>query len=173
MQLEEATGRSGKRVADAILPCLQEWIGRAHEDLTFRTTQVLAGHGCFGEYLHKVVRKECASRCHHCDAAEDTAQHTLGECPAWEGQRRVLASVVGVDFSPPALIRAMLGGREVWSAVTSFCEEVMSQKKEQERARRGEVIVGGGRVRRAGCALRGGGGAKTDARGGRPPPLGH
>ncbi|XP_032670984.1 uncharacterized protein LOC116844028 [Odontomachus brunneus] len=121
-----------------------EWVGRAHGDLTFRTTQVLTGHGCFGEYLHRIVRRECTSRCHHCEAAEDTAQHTLGECPAWEEERRVFVGVVGADLSPPALIRAMLEGREAWSAVTSFCKDVMSQKEEQERARRGETFVGGG-----------------------------
>ncbi|XP_032690655.1 uncharacterized protein LOC116853629 [Odontomachus brunneus] len=110
MQLEGTTGRSGKRVADAIRPCLQKSVGRAHEDLTFQTPQVLTGHGCFGEYLHRVVRKECTSRCHHCSAAEDTAQHTLGVCPAWDRQRRVLTSVVGADLSPPALIRAILKG---------------------------------------------------------------
>ncbi|XP_032690199.1 uncharacterized protein LOC116853296 [Odontomachus brunneus] len=112
IQLEEATGRSGKRVADVIQPCLQEWVGSAHGDLTFRTIQVLTGHGCFGEYLQRVVRKKCTSHCHHCGAAEDTAEHMLGEYPAWEGRRRVLTNVVGADLSLPALIRAMLGGGE-------------------------------------------------------------
>ncbi|XP_032682291.1 uncharacterized protein LOC116849343 [Odontomachus brunneus] len=120
-----------------------------HGELTFRTTQVLTGHGCFGEYLYRIVRKECTSRCHHCSAAEDAAQHTLGECPAWEGQRRVLISVVGADLSPPVLIRATLRRREAWAAVTSFCKEVMLRKEKQERARREKTIVDGWRTRRA------------------------
>jgi hypothetical protein len=44
--------------------------------ITFRMTQVLTGHGMFGEYLLKLQR-EVTSICHHCQKEEDTAQHTL------------------------------------------------------------------------------------------------
>ena len=49
--------------------------------LTYRVTQMLTGHGCSGEYLHR-IRKKATVRYHHCDASVDLAQHTLEYCPA-------------------------------------------------------------------------------------------
>ncbi|KAJ0174088.1 hypothetical protein K1T71_010234 [Dendrolimus kikuchii] len=73
---------AGPATIEAVRPVLQDWIGRRHGTLTFRLTQVLTGHGCFGRYLCRLGR-EPTSGCHHCDTGdEDTALHTLQECPA-------------------------------------------------------------------------------------------
>ncbi|XP_032673067.1 uncharacterized protein LOC116844970 [Odontomachus brunneus] len=79
IHLEGATSRSGTRVSEAIRPCLKEWVNRARGELSFRTTQILTGHGCFGEYLHRIGR-ELTFRYHHCGDKVDSAQHTLEEC---------------------------------------------------------------------------------------------
>ncbi|KMQ81786.1 reverse transcriptase [Lasius niger] len=97
--------------------------------------QVLTGHGCFGEYLHRVARREPTTRCHHCDGDRDTAQHTLEVCPAWEERRRVLMEEVGEDLSLPAVVKAMVGSREAWCEMVSFCEYVIAQKEAAERER--------------------------------------
>ncbi|XP_076301788.1 uncharacterized protein LOC143219866 [Lasioglossum baleicum] len=103
--------------------------------LTFRLTQVLSGHGCFGEYLHRMGREPTA-QCHHCDAEVDTARHTLEECRAWAGPRRALCfAVEGWDLSLPVVLVRMIESERSWRAVTSFCEEVMSRKEVAERAR--------------------------------------
>ncbi|XP_032687069.1 uncharacterized protein LOC116851601 [Odontomachus brunneus] len=146
--LEGATGRSEMRVAEAIRPFLKEWVDRARGELSFCTTQILIGHGCFGEYLHR-IGKEFTSRCHHCGDEVDSAQHTLGECSSWVAERRVLIDVVGADLSPPALIRTMLRGDMGWSAVTFSCDTVMTQKEEAERERRGEIAPQDGVRRRS------------------------
>ncbi|XP_017890633.1 uncharacterized protein LOC108631306 [Ceratina calcarata] len=70
-----------KPVVEAVLPNFWDWLDRGHASLTFRLTQVLTGHGCFGEYLHGIGR-EATAVCHHCGHGEDTAQHTLEFCPA-------------------------------------------------------------------------------------------
>ncbi|XP_076764834.1 uncharacterized protein LOC143431782 [Xylocopa sonorina] len=57
------------------------WVDRSHGRLTFRTTQVLTGHGCFGKYLCRIGR-EVTGICHHCDGLGDTAQHTPEWCQA-------------------------------------------------------------------------------------------
>ncbi|XP_011867138.1 PREDICTED: uncharacterized protein LOC105561615, partial [Vollenhovia emeryi] len=72
----------GLRVVGAIRPLLDQWVDRGWGGLSFRMTQVLTGHGCFGHYLCRIGREQ-NSGCHHCPAEDDTAQHTLGECPAW------------------------------------------------------------------------------------------
>lgn len=123
-----------QRVVGAILPNFWTWVKRGFGRVTYRMTQVLTGHGCFGEYLCRIGREETA-QCHHCDGDLDSAQHTLEECPAWDSERQDLVSQVGQDLSPPALVRSMLRGERSWEAVTRFCESVMVRKEEAERER--------------------------------------
>jgi hypothetical protein len=83
--LEEDTTRPHRAVR-AILPNWDAWRDRGGVPLIFRMTQVLSGHGVFGEYLLKIQR-EVTSVCYHCQEEEDMAQHTLERCPAWEERR--------------------------------------------------------------------------------------
>ncbi|KAL0861734.1 hypothetical protein ABMA27_009210 [Loxostege sticticalis] len=70
----------GRRTTGAIAPVLTEWVRRQHGRLTFRMTQVLSGHGCFGAYL-AMIRREPTAKCHHCHRCdEDTAR-----CPGLSG----------------------------------------------------------------------------------------
>ena len=126
---------AGLATVEAVRPVLQDWIRRRHGTLTYRLTQVLSGHGCFGRYLCRLGR-EPTSGCHHCDTGdEDTALHTLQECPAWTEQRRDLVAFTGFDTSLPAVVRTMVGSEQGWDAVSSFCERVMLAKEEAERER--------------------------------------
>ncbi|KAL0810515.1 hypothetical protein ABMA28_009072 [Loxostege sticticalis] len=118
----------------AIRPVLKEWARRAHGRLTYRATQLLSGHGCFGAFLSRIGREESAS-CHHCSCDEDTAQHTLETCPAWARERSVLVAAVGQDLSLRAVVARMLESEEKWQAVLTFCEAVVSQKEAAERER--------------------------------------
>ena len=122
-----------KRVVDAILPHFGAWLKRS-ERVTYRLTQVFTGHGCFGEYLNRIGR-EATANCHHCGADQDSAQHTLEACPAWETERRVLVEQIGQDLRLPAIVSAMLTDSDNWRAVVSFCEAVMLQKETAERDR--------------------------------------
>ncbi|XP_073954625.1 uncharacterized protein [Choristoneura fumiferana] len=74
---------------------------------SFHLAQVLSGHGCFSKYLCKIARRETTPMCHHCGGAEDTAQHTLQMCPAFDGQRESLKAVIGNDLSLPAVVKSM------------------------------------------------------------------
>ncbi|XP_061729129.1 uncharacterized protein LOC133534050 [Cydia pomonella] len=94
-----------------------------------------SGHGCFGRYLKDRARRELTAVCHHCDCPEDTAQHTLEVCPAWEEERRILSDVVGHDLSLPSVVRSMVDSDRSWRAVLDFCEAVMVQKERAERDR--------------------------------------
>ena len=104
------------------------------KSLTFRVTQVLTGHGCFGEYLRRIGAEE-TTECIECGAEMDSAQHTIEECPQYQEARRDLTNVIGADLSPAALVGALLGSESKRKAVPSFCEEVMAHKEEKERER--------------------------------------
>ncbi|XP_029162117.1 uncharacterized protein LOC114933685 [Nylanderia fulva] len=120
-----------QRTVGAIQPCLEQWLGRANGGVTYRMTQVLTGHGCFGEYLRR-IGKERTTRCHHCGHHRDTAQHTLENCVAWAGERMELVAAVG---RLPVIVKKITESEEAWRAFSSFCEKVLRQKEEKERDR--------------------------------------
>ncbi|XP_043591758.1 uncharacterized protein LOC122571737 [Bombus pyrosoma] len=95
-------------------------------------TQVLTGHGVFGEYLKKIGR-ETTDICHHCGEDRDTAQHTLEACSAWELSRYTLRQVIGERLTSSAIIVAMLSGPQEYEAVCLFCERVMLAKERAEK----------------------------------------
>ncbi|XP_047039657.1 uncharacterized protein LOC124644388 [Helicoverpa zea] len=119
---------------------MKEWLERSHGALSFRLTQVLTGHGCFGKFLCRIGR-EPTPECHHCGTGnEDSALHTLAECPAWATQRRDLTAVLNAagNLSLPAVVSCMVSSEEEWNAVASFCEEVMALKEAAERINNGQ-----------------------------------
>lgn len=141
----------GTGVTAALRPVLERWMRRKRRPLTFRLTQVLTGHGCFGDYLCRTAQREPTTRCHDCGAAVDSAQHTLEVCPRWAALRRDLTSVIGGDLSMPSIYIAMIRNDQ---AMASFCETVMSQKEADERVREEAANEASPRGRRMGVRRR-------------------
>lgn len=101
-------------------------------------TQVLTGHGCFGEYLCQIGKKPTA-QCHECGAANDSAQHTLKECSNLAEQRRKLVVKTRENSSLEAFLRVFVSKKkDVKTAAVSFCEFVIEQKEAAERDREKE-----------------------------------
>ncbi|XP_033361895.1 uncharacterized protein LOC117240128 [Bombus vosnesenskii] len=98
-------------------------------------TQVLTGHGVFGEFLKK-IGWEATDICHHCGEGRDTAQHTLELCPAWELPRYTLRHAIGEILTPSAIVEAIMRGAQEYEAVRLFCERVMLAKERAERERK-------------------------------------
>jgi len=95
---------------------------------------VLSGHGCFGQYLHKIGKEE-SSKCHHCQDENDSAEHTLFECPSWDEDRREMENVsdLGVATNPGNIVRFMLSGPQKWEALATYTQKVLSTKEIAER----------------------------------------
>ncbi|XP_026327994.1 uncharacterized protein LOC113236201 [Hyposmocoma kahamanoa] len=127
---------AGLRTIEAVRPVLSEWLDRKYGVITFRMTQVLSGYGCFGIYLCRIAGREPTSACHHCDSCfEETAQHTLEECPAWVEQRGELVAAVSSELSLPTIVRSMVESKRSWHAAQAFCDEVVVKKEAAERER--------------------------------------
>lgn len=141
---------AGVITVEAVRPHLMRWVARRHGTLSYRMTQVLTGHGCFGDYLHRVARREELPVCHECGAQQDTTLHTLLECTAWSSQRRTLKDIVGGDLSLSSIISAMLDSDRGWEAMASFCDDVISQKEAAERVREDDPLANPLRRRRLG-----------------------
>ncbi|KAJ0182380.1 hypothetical protein K1T71_001749 [Dendrolimus kikuchii] len=80
------------------------------------------------------LQADVLAKCRECGAL-DTAFHTLVECAAWQPQRFELEAIVGPIDSLRGLVKAMLHSGNPWSAVSFFCEAVMSRKEAAERVR--------------------------------------
>nr|XP_053625417.1 uncharacterized protein LOC128683626 [Plodia interpunctella] len=138
---------AGQYTISALRPVLAEWVNRRHGSLSYRLTQVLSGHGCFGKYLCRIGREENES-CHHCDAETDTAAHTLAVCPAWEEERQNTVATLGVqDLELSTVLDKMVESEAAWQAVAEFCEAVMETKEEAERVREATSTVPSRRAR--------------------------
>nr|XP_032525058.1 uncharacterized protein LOC116776072 [Danaus plexippus plexippus] len=99
---------TGIRTVEAVRSFLLEWLNLEHGTLTFRLTQVLSGYGCFGRYLWRIARRESTLVCHGDGCAEDTAQHTLEECPSRTRKRAILVAKIGDDLSLPTVVKSMV-----------------------------------------------------------------
>jgi len=65
---------------------------------------------------------------------EDSPDHTLQRCEAWEEERELLRCSTGQDLSLSTIISKILESAENWEAFLTFSERVMLAK-EDERAR--------------------------------------
>lgn len=68
----------------------------------------------------------------------DSTQHTLEQCSAWAVEHDVLSQEIGGDLSLSNIVREMVYRENVWKAVSFFCKQVVSRKKEVERERQRE-----------------------------------
>jgi len=139
IMLASRPGAAGTRTRKALLPHLPAWINRRWGGLTFRITQMLSGHGCFGNYLHRIGKAEHAL-CQHCGMEDDTADHTLQICTSWLDERNELIGVIGNDLSLLAVIKAITTDRDSWIAFARFCENVMRAKEDAERQREAAAL---------------------------------
>jgi len=116
-----------------LIPDIKQWLLRKHGNCDFHLTQMLTGHGCFGQYLTKYKKRQ-SPECVDCGSAEDNAEHTLFACDRWWRSRRELEVILEVDMEPDTIVGKMLECHETWDAVKRSVEKVLSRKEEEERA---------------------------------------
>ncbi|XP_072759887.1 uncharacterized protein [Anoplolepis gracilipes] len=130
-------GNWGRMTIEAVMPEFDCWLDRNHGRVSFHLTQLLTSHGCFSAFLYK-IRKLDNPRCISCGGVtSDTADHTWRICFRWEINRRELVEIIGLGLSLRGIVHAMLRGERDWNAVSSFANNVMCIKEEEERAREG------------------------------------
>ncbi|XP_071575173.1 uncharacterized protein [Temnothorax nylanderi] len=124
----------GRRTREAIGPNFEEWLDRRSGFLTFRLTQFMTGHGCFGVYLFR-INKEDTPICRYCDMAEDTPEHTLAVCHFWALERGELTAVIGQNLSKERIVEKICASKACWEAFSVFAERVLQRKEKDERRR--------------------------------------
>ena len=91
------------------VPNIATWINRKFGDLNYFLTQVLTGHGDFQTYLCR-IGKAPSPTCLFCDVhPEDTVEHTVMECKAFEHERRGIRA-----GNIPEMVSHMHQSSEAW-----------------------------------------------------------
>lgn len=127
-----------------LLPDLKRWWSRSPQPLTYHLTQALSGHGCFRHYLRRMNRSPGAD-CLYCHHPEETAEHTIFECPHWSVHRLPVRQFTGGRDPRPSDVQDLLCGPEdlppglhptATAAKASFIKmvsDILSIKEEDER----------------------------------------
>lgn len=115
---------------EAISTYLPQWIYRPHGNMNHRLTQLMTGHGCFRRFLYR-IRKADSRTCLQClilgnAIFEDTAEHTLFECIAWNDERRDMMAVLKCRSTWPDVINEVCKSQENWKAL---CPEGHSEER--------------------------------------------
>lgn len=110
-----------------LIPQLDVWLNRNHGEVNYYITQFLSGHGYFRSYLYK-MGKLINPQCKHCEAEEDTVNHTFFECDVGAMERNALVDAIGV-VTPDNIITIMLDCEDKWNIVAVFIEAVLRKKK--------------------------------------------
>jgi hypothetical protein len=114
---------------------LAPWLKRQHGEVSFHLSQVLTGHGCFGEYLHRFGKTQ-SDICQLCGAAPDGVEHAVFQCDAFHQWRTEACIYLDVDqLSPDNLIQIMLRSGADWHRVSSLIGRIMVTREREERAR--------------------------------------
>ncbi|XP_022161493.1 uncharacterized protein LOC111027430 [Myzus persicae] len=99
-----------------LIPDVRRWCARSHGLTTsFHLTQFLSGHGCFGQYLHR-IRKLDNPSCVDCLAPVDDAEHAFFQCDRWWRRRMELKATINDPFTPETVVGKMLESRYNWTA---------------------------------------------------------
>lgn len=116
------------RWTHSLVPNIERWCGRKHGECSYHTTQILTGHGSFGEFLHRIGKAETPG-CVYCNEDKDDAGHTLFECQRWAAERATLIRAVGPEaLTPDGLGASITNDRAAWEALATFAFDVMSRK---------------------------------------------
>lgn len=123
---------------EAISTYLPQWIYRPHGNMNHRLTQLMTGHGCFRRFLYR-IRKADSRTCLQClilgnAIFEDTAEHTLFECIAWNDERRDMMAVL----KDPHGLMSSMKFVSLKRTGRHYAQKVIQKKEDSEKARERE-----------------------------------
>ena len=111
-QPRHESGRAGAKSPWGSSSKLGRLVGRGRPPrLTYRVTQVLTGHGCFGEYLHQVPARWSTIR-RGCDRAATSSWKSDGTSRRRWSSRHCWWAREGEGPWPPSVSRLCFGKRQ-------------------------------------------------------------
>lgn len=136
----DASGRG--RWTHRLIPKIEVWINRGHGELNYYLTQMLSGHGCYREYLHK-FKHDDSPECPTCTGLNEDAEHVFFVCPRYANARDKWEALLGAKTRPENMVAAMLHSEANWEATCAYATEVLKDLRtaERERKRNGALVA--------------------------------
>lgn len=125
------SARNG-RWTHRLIPRVDDFVNRRHGEVNFHLTQVLSGHGCFRQYLHRFGHAGSPA-CPECGVFEETVEHVLFVCPRFNEVRNHMLATCGVDTTPDNLVQRMCRNAEGWAAVNSAAAQIVLELQRRWR----------------------------------------
>lgn len=128
----EATDKG--RWTFTLIPNINSWISRNHGELDFHLTQLLSGHGCFKQYLHR-FKYEDDPFCPNCPDEIEDARHILLYCPRFDAERANVSEAFGEPPTLTNVVRHMCDTIHKWQAMQTAAATMMTTLRRIERIR--------------------------------------
>lgn len=128
----------GVLLRGSIHQVFSDWITRRHGGMNYSLTQILTGHGCFNAYLERIKKLESAL-CTYCEGFIDDAEHTLCQCEEWNTEREEMKIIINCSVNLGNIVKAICNSKEIYLAVSTSAQKVMSRKEEDERREKQET----------------------------------
>ena len=116
-----------------LIPNIEIWTSRKHGEVNHHITQVLSGHGCFRQYLHRFKLID-TDLCVYCKSGADTAEHTMYHCDKWRKDRADVENKINTKLTPENMVNIMVGSEENWQTIAGYIHLVIDAKLKDERA---------------------------------------
>jgi hypothetical protein len=130
---EDWSSSTNGRWTHRLIPEISVWVDRRHGEVNFHITQVLSGHGCFRQYLHRVGHAP-TPYCPECEEEEETVEHVIFHCPRFREGRLAMMAECGNDTSPDNLIGRMCRDNECWDTASAFISAVVLTLQDKWRS---------------------------------------
>lgn len=120
-----------------LIPRIKEWVNRKEGQLDYFSTQCFTGHGAFGQYLHRIGKRD-SSECKYCESGMiDDANHTMFLCNRWNEIRKEAENIVGVNLTCGNLVNVMMECETNWEACSNMMRKIIQQKEADDNQRDG------------------------------------
>lgn len=110
----------------------EQWCQTTWSNTDHFLTQFMTGHGDFGEYLHRIGKRE-NPYCNYCELPTvETALHTLLECPRWASLRQKTVKTCG-NLNENNISKLLLTSREHLAEIKSLSASILKEKRAEQK----------------------------------------
>lgn len=125
-----------------LIPDINVWVNRKHGETNFYLVQVLSGHGCFRQYLHRFGHAS-SPNCPECEIAAETPEHVIFDCRRFEEERANLAAACDGDIRPENLVANMCKNESTWNEACSCITQIVLKLQQRWRMESRDAVQGG------------------------------
>ncbi|XP_053949314.1 uncharacterized protein LOC128857587 [Anastrepha ludens] len=101
-------------------------MNKKHGDIHYYLTQILTGHGCFLEYLHRFQLAD-SPFCPSCSNTVESAEHVGFYCRRFSEERAMLAKAFEHPPSHARFVQDMCSTITKWDAAKTFAATVVTR----------------------------------------------